>query len=61
MVDGWCWVQADSPELREKLQGKLTLAKQAKAAYLKDKAQTATAAGLPAGFWLLLLLLLRKP
>ena len=28
----WCWVQADSPELREKLQGKLTLAKQAKAA-----------------------------
>ena len=56
-------MQADSPELREKLQGKLTLAKQAKAAYLKDKAQTATAAGLPAGFWLLLLLLLllRKP
>ena len=35
---------------REKLQGKLTLAKQAKAAYLKEKAQTATAAGLPAGF-----------
>ena len=40
-VDGWCWVQADSPELREKLQGKLTLAKQAKAAHLKEKAQHA--------------------